>query len=369
MKKLSLILNPIYPRMDHNSNLFLKVAPHINCEKEIVTINVQGDNHAHPKQFNGIPVYFAKNHKRLNRSVFHIGQLLSVAHSRKRKSKPTAVISTYQLRLAPFAASFMGKNVTKALYLMDPTENMCESETDVQNEEAWFLKMLSRYDVVFTTRFIKEAMLRKGYGDYAKRIVDVFFPMVTGFDKTPQQCDEKITLFFGGSIFYSFRSPEYFFKIVSKLDSRFRVIFVGDGCESVFDRFQLKSEAELIGLKHVEYEKMLQMMADSDILINIGNGIPVHIPSKTLEYINTGKPIVNFHKMEDCPTLYFTKRYPLCLNLSESDDDIDKVTQQFIDFCVNSKGKKLNQDWISTEYAECTAKEIAKTIETELFGK
>ena len=61
-------------------------------------------------------------------------------------------------------------------------------------------------------------------------------------------------------------------------------------------------------------------MAKSDVLINIGNSVPVHMPSKTLEYINTGKPIVNFYKFKDCPTLYYTNRYPICQNVFEGDE-------------------------------------------------
>ena len=107
---------------------------------------------------------------------------------------------------------------------------------------------------------------------------------------------------------------------------------------------------------------MKQAMADADVLINIGNSVPVHMPSKTLEYINTGKPFVNFYKMDDCPTLYYTKRYPLCLNMSEKDTDLDAAAQRFIDFCVSSKGKTVDRTFLETEYADCTPQYIAQKI-------
>lgn len=110
-------------------------------------------------------------------------------------------------------------------------------------------------------------------------------------------------------------------------------------------------------------------MANADILINIGNSVPVHLPSKTLEYINTGKPFVNFYKFDECPTLSYTKRYPLCLNLSEQNEDIDAVAEQFIAFCLNSKGKQLAREFIESGFAESTPQYIAKIISDALFGK
>ena len=110
------------------------------------------------------------------------------------------------------------------------------------------------------------------------------------------------------------------------------------------------------------YEVALQAMADADILINIGNSVPVHMPSKTLEYINTGKPVVNFYKMQDCPTLYYTNRYPLCLNLSEQDPDLDAAADRFMSFCLENKGKTVDRAYIESEYADCTPEYIAGKI-------
>ena len=86
------------------------------------------------------------------------------------------------------------------------------------------------------------------------------------------------------------------------------------------------------------------------------------MPSKTLEYINTGKPMVNIHKLPDCPTLYYTQRYTLALNLFEGEADKDKATQAFIDFCLTQKGQTVDHAWIEREYADCTPQYIAQKI-------
>lgn len=177
-----------------------------------------------------------------------------------------------------------------------------------------------------------------------------------------RQDDGRIHLLFCGWLYSDIRSPEYFLKILSRLDARFSVTFMGRECERLTEHFEIRTAAEVITMPQQSYETALQAMADADILINIGNSVPVHMPSKTLEYINTGKPVVNFYKMQDCPTLYYTNRYPLCLNLSEQDPDLDAAADRFMRFCLENKGKTVDRAYIESEYADCTPEYIAGKI-------
>ena len=174
--------------------------------------------------------------------------------------------------------------------------------------------------------------------------------------------DGKIHLLFCGWLYSDIRSPRYFLDIVSRLDERFEVTFMGRECDLLQERFPIETKAKLITLPNQPYDIALQAMADADVLINIGNSVPVHMPSKTLEYINTGKPMVNFYKFADCPTLYYTKRYPLALNLFEGEKDIDAAAARFVRFCEENIGKTVDHDWIETEYADCTPRYIAQKI-------
>ena len=51
------------------------------------------------------------------------------------------------------------------------------------------------------------------------------------------------------------------------------------------------------------------MQGQADFLLNIGNKNPNQIPSKVLEYINTGKPVVNICKSSCCPTQSLLEGY------------------------------------------------------------
>ena len=196
-----------------------------------------------------------------------------------------------------------------------------------------------------------------------KKTETVGCPMITPQTaRTSHAEGDKVKLLFCGWLYSDIRSPKYFLDIVSRLDDHFEVTFMGRECETLLERFPIETKAKIITLPQQPYEMALQAMADADILINIGNSIPVHMPSKTLEYINTGKPMVNFYKILDCPTLYYTQRYPLALNLFEEENDIDLAAQTFTDFCLMNKGNTIDHTRIEQEYVDCTPRYIAQKI-------
>jgi hypothetical protein len=51
-------------------------------------------------------------------------------------------------------------------------------------------------------------------------------------------------------------------------------------------------------------------------LVNIGNATVAQIPSKVVEYVAAGKPILNVVTREDDSTAEFLKRYPLALTVN-----------------------------------------------------
>lgn len=344
---------------------------------ELLTFNDCFDNESLPDEIEGKKITFSKRSKiqyDIFSKIFGKSPYRGIIHEillgiklrkdiRSKKRDFFAIFTVFQRMHPALSVALFAKKKRRVLYLMDPTIAIYDESSDVSSETKWNMCMLKKYDIIFTTRFIKEAMLKKGYGDYVRRIEEVSFPMITDFQYEAQKTEnDKITLLFCGTLLPDIRSPEYFAKIISKLDSRFKIRFIGSRCNSVIKSMNIKTDAEIEALGMVDYETAQQAMADADILINIGNSVPVHMPSKTLEYINTGKPIVNFYKFDDCPTLHYTKRYHLCLNLSERNDDIDSVTKEFIDFCINSKGKKSDREWIFENYKECTPEYIAKQI-------
>lgn len=144
---------------------------------------------------------------------------------------------------------------------------------------------------------------------------------------------------------------------------------MGKECDKLGERFAFDTAAEVVLIPQQPYDAALRAMAKADILINIGNSVPVHMPSKTLEYINTGKPFVNFYKMPDCPTLFYTRRYPLCLNILEDDDKVEEAATEFLQFCLCNIHAKVDRSFILKEFEDCVPRYIAEQILVGLGGK
>ena len=374
---------PLFPNLGNNANLIGKLIPHLlenHHEVRWFSSAFDNDQNKLPKEILGIPVYWCQDPKDLKRKYLY--PLLSKIKdpngfsdelrvqiylrdlNRIRKEYPfDAVISTsepYPMTVASSKLTF----VQRILYLMDPPALISNGKKTKYRTNTLGITLRNQ-DAILSTPFIFDALKTHGIDISNAYEIRVGFPMINGHGLTSvYQQKKRLKLLFTGWLYSGIRSPEYFLKIVSRLDERFQVTFMGKECEHLKERFSIDSKAEIITIPQQSYEVALQAMADADVLINIGNSVPVHMPSKTLEYINTGKPIVNFYKFDNCPTLYYTKRYPLALNLYEGDTDMESVTKRFIQFCGENKGKTVDREYILNEYKDCTAENIArKTLE------
>ncbi len=379
--RILIVTGEIFPRLSNNANLLGKLIPFLQQENEIRVLSLNGKSVVQKQEtFYGAKLY------RLNTNIVsgfrrkllypaasklfdHAGQsdyiTTKLAAHTIKEIRIEFPFDAFLVSSEPFSAADIirnHKNIRSVLYLMDPPE--CTQGLEGTNYRNRTLhSIFKNTDCMLTTPFIHEALSNLGRADGIS-IEEVGFPMIcnSALGISKQKQTDKIVLLFTGWMCSDIRSPKYFLDILSRLDERFCVTFMGRECETLTKQFDVQTKAELITMPQQPYEAALQAMADADILINIGNSLPVHMPSKTLEYINTGKPVVNFYKMQDCPTLYYTNRYPLCLNLSEQDPDLDAAADRFMRFCLLNKGKTVDRAYIESEYADCTPEYIAGKI-------
>ena len=373
----------LHPIPGNNANLLLRLLPFLakGNEVRLLSTAIYNQTAGLPSEIEGTPVYWVKRGEvsALRRKLAFPAasklldpsgnsDLINELYIRQtlreiQKDYPyDAILSSSEPY--PAAATAASERTKKVLYLMDPPERI-QGELGTQYRERTLDKVLRAQDCILTTPFIRDALMEHSMDFLREKIHPVGFPMIVERSAEVKKRTDNtgpIRLLFCGWMCSELRSPQYFLDIVSRLDERFEVTFMGKECEKLQERFPTKSKATLITLPNQPYDVALQAMADADVLINIGNSVPVHMPSKTLEYINTGKPMVNFYKFADCPTLYYTKRYPLALNLFEEEKDLDAAVAQFVRFCEDSIGKTVDHDWIESEYADCTPRYIAQKI-------
>jgi len=142
-----------------------------------------------------------------------------------------------------------------------------------------------------------------------------------------QQKDEseldRIKMVYCGRFYRSIRKPTFLLRLLRSLvDSApasrsFELHLYGDVSEAG-DSFV--PYRDLIG-RHlflhgqVARAEATEAMEGADVLVNIGNSTATQLPSKIVEYISLGKPILNIVSHEQDATLDFLSRHPGVVNI------------------------------------------------------
>ena len=159
----------------------------------------------------------------------------------------------------------------------------------------------------------------------------------------------KLSVLYAGYVYYKIRNPRLMIEVFSRMKGVELFLFVRG------DRFCRKYFSELrydnVHINDmVSRESYLQLLADSDVFVNLSNTVRLQAPSKLLELISTGKPVINFFHHHD--TGYFIiEKYPLGINISNNQpvDDIVDTVRSFID---DNKGKILSFNELKRIYPE-----------------
>jgi len=151
---------------------------------------------------------------------------------------------------------------------------------------------------------------------------------------------EKIRFVFIGSLYKDTRDPDFLLRLFKRLQQthvrdKLELHFFGrmnDYLEQVEEyRPLLNSKIFIHGL--VTHSESKQVMQEADILVNIGNENPSQLPSKVVEYISTGKPVLNLAKINEDSSAEFFSQYPAALSLFDSEEAFSSDTlHQLIQF-------------------------------------
>ena len=263
---------------------------------------------------------------------------------------------------AAYALSKSGIDAKKALYLIDPFAEMVPILQDDHIppfRHRTHESILSAVDQIITTPRIANAMENSCYASYVKKTIRNEFPLFSELRRTESQdgirfSSEKINLLYCGWL----RSEQQLCRIIERLDNRFCVTFLGNDSARMRE---LSTDAEIRTFAAMPRALAVNAILDADILLSTGNPYPVHLPSKTFDYLSSGKPVIHFYSISDCPAQEFYNRYPLALCLP-NDGDPEEQTGRFRRFCLEKQGERLSWNEVCRIYPELRADSIMERI-------
>lgn len=168
-----------------------------------------------------------------------------------------------------------------------------------------------------------------------------------------------IKLIYAGALYKQIRNPEFMLFIMSQVnDIRFD-LFVNKGeCEEILEKYISTAITRNYFVDRERYEEMI--CNEYDILVNVGNISTLQAPSKMLELLSTGRPILNFYFTKD-NQYQMIEKYPLGLNIGYNEENaVEKVTR----FCHRVKGRTLSFEEVSKLYPENALDNQVKLLET-----
>lgn len=156
-----------------------------------------------------------------------------------------------------------------------------------------------------------------------------FFPKAEG----------RIRMVFVGTFYRKIRSPEFLLRVFDRLlkteiGERLELHLVGrlHDCDDLLAPYQ-----PLVG-RHVFIHGMLDRgaahaaMREADVLVNVGNDNIYQLPSKLVEYVSVGRPVLNVVKTEADNSLDFFRGHPASFSLLEGPQVTDAQVDALVRF-------------------------------------
>jgi glycosyltransferase involved in cell wall biosynthesis len=202
---------------------------------------------------------------------------------------------------------------------------------------------------------------------FYKKFVDVGIPVMQihkSINDIELEQNVMHSALYIGTFYSSNRNPEYILKVFEKLfDEKegLSITFVGASVDSIPKKYSHLLNNRIFVHNRVSKEKINEFIINSDFLINLGNKVDNQLPSKVLEYIGTGKPIINFFQISNDTSNKYLKHYANAL-LVNQDESVDKNVKLIINFMDNSATRRLPRNFLFGNFSEETIESVAHRI-------
>ena len=255
-----------------------------------------------------------------------------------------------------------GLNAKTALYQVDPLAgNQTFNRDDPLELQAYEETLYRTFDHVFTTPVILQEKKRLGWDTAAVTALELPISLEQHEVKVAKR--DEIRCVYAGYLYGQLRDASFTLRLFAQMqDPRIQLYFVGNGQKkllSAYNKGALKGRLHLLGEKPAK--ECDEILADADVLVNIGNTVNNQTPSKLLHYLGFGKPILNVISCVDCPSLSYVENYPLVLNVDGTRQEPADVTE-IQEWITENRGKKVDYSEVAKLLTHCTPEYIAEQI-------
>lgn len=258
------------------------------------------------------------------------------------------------------------KNFIWAIYMQDPfaTNYYYLYRYPMRDLLEFQAKAFQQADKVIVTSPIMKEFKTVNTGIQAEKLQILNFPKIERAYRTITEEDiifdsRYINCVYVGRLNKDTRNPRYLFQLFEALKrDSIRLHILGEEQDNWSEYISDTSKSIFFyGTKSKEVSMNAELNAN--VLVNMGNSVSNQMPSKLLEYISTGKPIVNLYKIDNCPTLEIVEKYPVYLNIFENETDFDRSLRRLRYFCIKYRNFNIKYQFIKKIFYSSTVEYVS----------
>ncbi|MBO5837434.1 MAG: hypothetical protein J6Q92_06035 [Oscillospiraceae bacterium] len=184
---------------------------------------------------------------------------------------------------------------------------------------------------------------------------------------TPQRAEgeqyfekDKTNLVYAGRFYKTIRNPEYLLQLALEMDENCVLhLYCQSDCDGVIDDYVRRSGGKIVRHAPVSVEEIQRIYTQADALVNVGNNTSEFKPSKTFEYIATGKPILNIYYEGQFDNVL--AQSPITLQLSRSLPAKEAVAA-LQDFLKTTGARTISRQEIDKLFPKYSSENIATIL-------
>lgn len=228
----------------------------------------------------------------------------------------------------------------------------------LQKEKKWY----DNASHIFVTSEMYPIIMNSELNNYKHKITAIQMPNLVKPINSSYQINKHgdINIAYTGMFYEDIRNPKEMFEIFSKIFLKIpniKLHIVGHGCEEIIFKYMKLWPENIIFYGKREQSFVKKIVMNADILLNLSNSIVSQAPSKIIEYISTGKPIINVYFLDQDKCVEILKRYPLATNIK-----VGTESERISDFILRNINQSIDFAEISQKFSEYTPEYVAKKM-------
>lgn len=229
----------------------------------------------------------------------------------------------------------------------------------------WSNYQYRRADMICAMKCHESHIEKIYYKNYKDKFRILDLPLLK--DRTyfnSKENDNIIRFLYTGEVSAEYRNPEKFLHLLEMTHNQrnWRIDFFCKGSgEKILKDYSIKDD-RLSVHGYVQAKELDMWYSKADFLINIGNSVSKSLPSKLINYISYGKPIIHICTQQDDICVEYLSEYPLALVIRMDESDQDMV-DRFSSFVESNIRKRIDFEQLQKTYSKNTAEYSADVIE------